>query len=172
MKLLQNVLHGAVAGAAGTTALNGVTYLDMAVRGRPASDTPQQAVEAMANRSGHPIPGDGEERQNRLTGLGSLGGTATGMAIGIIAGLVRPGLTRLPGPVAAVGLGLAAMALTDGSLVRLGLTDPRKWSATDWTSDVVPHLAYGAMTVATLRATDLGAASGPRRRPEHPGRSS
>jgi hypothetical protein len=156
MKLLRNAAHGAVAGAAGMTALNGVTYLDMAVRGRPASDTRQQAVEAMANRSGHPIPGDGEDRRNRLTGLGSLGGTATGMAIGVVAGLVRPGLARLPGPVAAVGLGLAVMAVTDGSLVRLGLTDPRKWSATDWASDVVPHLAYGAMTYVTLRATDVG----------------
>jgi hypothetical protein len=156
MKLLRNAAHGAVAGAAGTTALNGVTYLDMAVRGRPASDIPQQAVEAVANRSGRPIPGDGEDRQNRLTGLGSLGGIATGMAIGVVAGLVRPGLARLPGPLAAVGLGLAAMAVTDGSLVRLGLTDPRTWSATDWASDVVPHLAYGAMTYLTLRATDVG----------------
>jgi hypothetical protein len=36
----KGVLRGAAAGAAGTTALNAVTYLDMVVRGRPASDAP------------------------------------------------------------------------------------------------------------------------------------
>ena len=39
------ILRGAAAGAAGTTALNVVTYLDMAIRGRPASDTPERSVE-------------------------------------------------------------------------------------------------------------------------------
>jgi hypothetical protein len=39
-------LLGAAAGAAGTTALNTVTYLDMAVRGRPTSSTPEDIVEA------------------------------------------------------------------------------------------------------------------------------
>ena len=38
------MLRGAAAGAAGTTALNVVTYLDMAVRGRPASSTPERTV--------------------------------------------------------------------------------------------------------------------------------
>ena len=32
----RGLLRGAAAGAAGTTALNTVTYLDMVVRGRPA----------------------------------------------------------------------------------------------------------------------------------------
>ena len=36
----ENMLKGAVAGAAGTTVLNAVGYGDMAVRGRPASSTP------------------------------------------------------------------------------------------------------------------------------------
>ena len=34
------LLAGIAAGAAGTTALNATTYLDMALRGRPASRTP------------------------------------------------------------------------------------------------------------------------------------
>jgi hypothetical protein len=36
----------------------------------------------------------------------------------------------------------------------LGVTDPRAWSLVDWISDVVPHLAYGAVVKATLDAFD------------------
>ncbi len=35
--VFRRLLLGAAAGAAGTTALDAVTYLDMALRGRPAS---------------------------------------------------------------------------------------------------------------------------------------
>ena len=148
----QRLAWGAAAGAAGTTALNAVTYLDMALRARPASDTPQQAVDTLASKSGHPIPGDEETKQNRLGGLGPLSGIATGVTIGALAGLARPLLARLPAPVAAVLVGVVAMAATDSPLASLGLTDPRKWSGTDWASDLVPHLAYGAVTYTTLRA--------------------
>jgi hypothetical protein len=34
----------------------------------------------------------------------------------------------------------------------LGVTDPRTWSAVDWISDLVPHLAYGAVMTRTLDA--------------------
>jgi uncharacterized membrane protein len=34
----------------------------------------------------------------------------------------------------------------------LGLTEPRRWSATDWAADVVPHLVYGVTTHAALAA--------------------
>lgn len=54
-RMLKGLLRGAAAGAAGTTALNAVTYLDMAWRGRSSSTTPQQAVEELANRAGQPI---------------------------------------------------------------------------------------------------------------------
>ena len=60
------VLRGAAAGAAGTTALNAVTYLDMTVRGRGTSSTPEQTVEALETlipwlaeqgyRFGFPVP--------------------------------------------------------------------------------------------------------------------
>src|SRR6266536_4517209 len=63
---------GALAGAAGTTALNAATYLDMAMRARPASGTPQQAVAQLGERTGRPVTGTGEERDNRLAGLGPL----------------------------------------------------------------------------------------------------
>jgi hypothetical protein len=33
----------------------------------------------------------------------------------------------------------------------LGVTDPRSWSVTDWVSDLVPHLAYGAVAGGVLQ---------------------
>lgn len=146
------LLRGAVAGAAGTTALNAASYLDMAARARPSSSTPQQTVETLAERAGHPVPGDGEEKHNRLTGLGSLGGIATGVSIGSAAGLLGPLIRRLPLGLSSILLGGAAMALTDSSMVRLGITDPSSWSAEDWAADAVPHFAYGFVTAAALRA--------------------
>ncbi|HJQ00753.1 MAG TPA: hypothetical protein VJ851_04065 [Jatrophihabitans sp.] len=154
MNPIRTVARGVIAGAVGTTALNAVTYLDMAVRARPASEIPQQAIETMASRAGHPVPGTGAQKQNRLAGLGSLSGIATGVGIGMLAGLGRPVLSRLPAPIAALAIGVAAMVATNGSLVRLGLTDPRQWSWADWLSDLVPHLAYGAAGYATLRALE------------------
>ena len=56
MCMLENLIKGAMAGLAGTTALNAATYLDMVWRGRPASSTPEQVVEELAKRSGRAIP--------------------------------------------------------------------------------------------------------------------
>jgi hypothetical protein len=153
MTVAQRMLRGAAAGAVGTTALNAVTYLDMAVRGRPASDTPQRAVETLAAKIGHRVAGNGEQKANRLAGLGPLSGIATGVLIGVGVGLARPIVARLPPPVAAAVIGSVAMLLTDAPLTSLGLTDPTKWSGAEWAADLIPHLAYGAITYAALRAT-------------------
>ncbi|PZS16525.1 MAG: hypothetical protein DLM57_10200 [Pseudonocardiales bacterium] len=149
--MLKAVMRGAIAGAAGTTALNAVTYLDMAVRARPSSDTPQRAVATIAERAGHPVPGQGAERENRLGGLGPLAGIATGVGIGAAAGLLGPVVRRLPTVVGASLLGAAAMAGSDLPLTKLGLTDPSAWSKVDWLSDVVPHFAYGLITHKALQ---------------------
>src|SRR4051794_41635598 len=82
-------LRGAAAGAAGTTALNAVTYLDMAVRGRPASSTPSDTIERIADRAHVGIPGSGQQRANRVEGLAPLTGLATGVGLGAVIGLVR-----------------------------------------------------------------------------------
>ena len=148
------ILAGAAAGAAGTAALDAATYLDMAVRGRGSSGTPQQSVEAIEDRLPVSIPGEGETRDNRISGLGSLSGIATGVGVGVAFGLLRRVGLRLPTPVGAVVVGLAAMAATDTSMASLKVSDPRSWSATDWISDLLPHLAYGAVTYATLAALD------------------
>lgn len=150
--MFRALIRGAVAGAAGTTALNAATYVDMAVRARPSSSTPQQTVETLAERAGRPIPGEGEDRQNRLTGLGSLSGIVTGVGIGTAGGLFAPILRRLPLGLSSVLLGGAAMALTDTPMTKLGITDPTSWSAGDWASDALPHLVYGAVTVGAMRA--------------------
>ncbi len=156
--MFRALLRGAAAGAAGTTALNAVTYLDMAVRARPASSTPQQSVEVMAQKLGHPVPGEGERHENRLAGLGPLNGIAVGVGIGAVAGLLRPVLARLSLPVGATVIGAAALAAANIPMKRLGVSDPATWSAADWVSDVVPHAAFGLVTHATLRAVSPSSA--------------
>ena len=148
------VLRGAAAGAAGTTALNAVTYLDMAGRGRPSSSTPELTVEALAAKVHVPIPGDEPKRHNRVAGLGPLTGLAAGVGIGVLTGLVRAtGFRSRP----LVGTGLltaGVLVATNGPMTVLGITDPRTWSRTDWISDVVPHLAYGVVVKTTMDAFD------------------
>ena len=150
--LWRGVLRGAAAGAAGTTALNAVTYLDMVVRGRPASDAPEQLVRRLADRAGVDLPGGRKERSNRVAGLGPLAGTVTGVGVGALAGALRSAGLRLPTAVGGPLLGVAAMAASDVPLAALRVSDPRTWSAVDWVSDVVPHLVYGLITHATLAA--------------------
>jgi hypothetical protein len=152
-RLAGDAAMGAVAGAAATCALNATTYLDMAVRGRPPSSTPQRTVAAMAAARGWSIPGDDETRRNRLDGLASLSGMVTGVAAGVAYGVmnglgVRPG--RLTG---AVLSGAGVMAMTNASMASYGVTDPFSWSAEEWISDLVPHAVYGAILAATYAST-------------------
>lgn len=145
-------LRGAAAGAAGTTALNAVTYLDMAVRGRGTSSTPEQTVEAIAAKAHLPIPGEGETRENRVQGLGPLSGLAVGVGFGVLVGLARAAGVRF-GPLAGTALtSLGVLVVANGPMTVLGITDPRTWSTTDWASDLVPHLAYGAVVKTTMDA--------------------
>jgi len=149
--LLKGLAIGATAGAAGTTALNTVTYLDMVLRGRPASSTPEASVEALAKRTGVTIPGEGEKRQNRVSGLGPLLGIASGIGVGVLLGAAR-GFGVRPGLVVGSALaGTAALLAGNGPMTVLGVTDPRTWSPTDWVSDIVPHAVYGVVAAAVLR---------------------
>lgn len=150
MSGLRSILAGAAAGAAGTTALNAVTYLDIAVRARPTSSTPEDTVDKLANKAHLGIPGQGEDRDNRLAGLGPLAGIVTGVGIGALLGSAR-GLGWRPSPlVGAVVATALALVGANGPMIALGITDPREWDLDAWLSDVVPHLAYGAVTAATL----------------------
>ncbi len=152
------LLRGAVAGAAGTTALNAATFLDMTLRGRPASQTPQQVVEQAAGGLGVSIPGEPEQRDHRSNALGSL----LGIASGVSAGMALGGLRAVGGPRGPAGTVATAWVLAmlagNGPMTALGVTDPRTWRYSDWVADVLPHLAYAVAAAATLDAFD-GSAS-------------
>jgi hypothetical protein len=148
------VLRGAAAGAAGTTALNAVTYLDMVGRGRGTSSTPEQTVEALAEKAHVQIPGDEETRSNRVHGLGPLTGLVAGIGVGVLAGLARAAGFRTPPLVGTALTTVGVLVASNGPMTVLGVTDPRTWSTTDWVSDVVPHLAYAAVVRTTMDAFD------------------
>jgi hypothetical protein len=151
-RLIRGLLLGAVAGAAGTTALNALAYADMAVRGRPPSTTPEQSVERLAGTVGLSVPGPDEQRVHRTSGLGALLGMVTGTGVGALAGVARAAGLRVPLPVGAALTTTVAMLAANGPMTVLGVTDPRTWSPADWASDVVPHAGYGAVTALALRA--------------------
>jgi hypothetical protein len=154
MSIGKGLLVGVAAGAAGTTALNAVTYLDMAIRGRPASSAPETAVQTIGGKLGLEVPGDPDTKQHRTTGLGALLGIATGVGVGGVLGMVRAAGWRLPLSRSALVVSLAAMLGSDTPMVLLGISDARDWSVADWLSDLVPHLAYGLVTAATAQAMD------------------
>lgn len=150
MSLLSALAKGAAAGAAGTTMLNSVTYMDMAVRGRPVSSTPQDTVKKLADKAGVAIPGDEDARSNRIAGLGPLTGLGAGVGVGTALGIAR-WLGWRPHPVtAAVVATIGALVASNGPMTLLGVTDPRTWAFKDWVADIVPHLAYGAVTATVL----------------------
>ena len=151
---LRGLLHGAAAGAAGTTALNAVTYLDMAVRARPASSTPRDTVEALASRAGVEIPGDNESRSNRVDALGPLTGLAAGIGVGLLLGAARAAGWR-SGPIGTFAAAAATVLVAgNGPMTVLGITDPRSWNADAWLTDLVPHLAYAVVAAYVLDGLD------------------
>lgn len=148
--LWPGLLAGAAAGAAGTTALDVITYLDIAVRGRPTSTTPQRTVEAMSTLFGLTVPGSGDVLANRLLGLGALTGYAAGIGMGAILGLAYALGWRPRPPVAALVATAIALIGTNGPMTVLGVTDPRTWGVVGWVSDLIPHLGYGVVTALVL----------------------
>jgi hypothetical protein len=149
--MLREMLIGTAAGAIGTVALNAVTYGDMAVRGRPASNVPAQVAGKLADKAGADLSGEGEgsddsTAQNRRSGSGALQGYLVGLGIGTAYGLIRSGLRDVSKPRAGIALGLAAMAGSDVPSTVLGVSDPTSWGLNSWLSDLVPHLAYGLTT--------------------------
>jgi hypothetical protein len=134
-----------IAGAAGTTALNAATYLDMAVRGRPPSSSPQESVRRLAAKA-HIDLGEGEQAENRVSALGPLLGYLTGVGTAVAYAACR----RRDSRASALTLAALAMVGANAPMTLLRITDPRHWSASDWVADVLPHLAYGAVTAAAL----------------------
>ncbi|MEW1863361.1 hypothetical protein OG896_03045 [Streptomyces sp. NBC_00669] len=150
--MMRTLLRGGLAGAAGTTVLNAVTYGDMALRGRPASTVPEATVEALADRAGVTIDGTGQTRDNRVSALAALSGIATGVGVGTAVAVLRKAGVRLPLWAGGVLTGALAMAVTDLSMAELKVSDPRTWSGADWVSDAIPHLLYGLATYGVVTA--------------------
>ncbi|GII66052.1 hypothetical protein Skr01_61370 [Sphaerisporangium krabiense] len=146
----RHLAAGALAGAAGTTALYIVTYLDQAARGRSPSRLPARTAEKLAGKAGIGF-GDEERAPNREEAVGALLGILTGVGLGAAYGLLRTGVREVPEPVAGVGLGLAVTAGANTPMIALGLTDPRSWGAVGWLSDVIPHFTYGLVTAYAFR---------------------
>ncbi|MEU4678682.1 hypothetical protein [Micromonospora sp. NPDC023737] len=138
---------GAIAGAVGSTVLNVVTYLDMALRGRPASSTPEQVVGRLTDIA-HVSLGPAKAAENRRSGLGPLTGYATGIAAGVGFALLTRGRRQ---PIATAGplLGAGVMVMSNGPMTVLKVTDPRTWRRSDWIADIIPHLLYGLAATAT-----------------------
>ncbi len=151
---MNGIVRGALAGAAGTVALDAATYTDMALRGRGSSGTPASLVGVLADKLG--IVSLGSEAKddtasNRRSGLGALLGYATGVTVGVAYGAVR-GRRGDGSLLAGVAVGLAAMAASDVPIAVSGVSDPRTWGVSGWASDAIPHLVYGLFTVAAYDA--------------------
>lgn len=156
--MTNRILAGLIAGAAGTVALNVATYVDMFIRGRPASTLPAKVAGKLADEIGLPLDFDDddattEKRQsNREEALGALLGMANGLGIGVVYGVVRSVIPRPPAWMSGAALGALAMASSDYPATQLGLTNPRDWSGSDWAADVGPHMAYGVTTAVVFEA--------------------
>ena len=154
MNTLRRLAAGAVAGAAGTTALNTVTYLDMATRGRPASSTPEQTVDRMLSLAGLQLPGQEPQRGARRSGLGALLGSMAGVGAGVLMASARTSPGKRSSPVGTlVGTWSVAMLVGNGPMTLLGVTNPATWTRQDWLTDVVPHLAYAVAATTALELT-------------------
>jgi hypothetical protein len=151
MHLSNRILMGMVAGAVGTTMLNVVTYLDMAMRGRPPSEVPEKVVDELTNKLDLSLEGTGDREvaSNRRSTLGALMGFASGMAWGSIYGAVHPSVGKVPPAVRSAGLGMAVMAGNDAPAIAMRATDPTEWGVAGWISDITPHIVYGVATVAS-----------------------
>lgn len=147
--MADRAIAGIAAGAVGTTALNLATYLDMAVRGRPASEAPAETVKKLEEKAGVRLP---QPQSNRRQAVGALLGFVTGLGVGALYGVVRPSIRSIPVQLAGVGLGLAAMAGSDVPMTLLGVSDPKEWAPPDWLADLIPHLAYGFATAVVFDA--------------------
>ncbi|MFF4243367.1 hypothetical protein ACFYY2_02700 [Streptomyces sp. NPDC001822] len=150
IRLMRPLLYGAAAGAAGTTALNIVSYADMAIRGRAASNTPEVTLRRLAEKLHVPIPGEGTTLENRIAGLAPMTGFAAGLGMGAALALARAAGWRPSTAAQYTAASIGALIGTNGPMTVLGVTDPRTWGASDWVSDIVPHLAYAWVTVSVL----------------------
>jgi hypothetical protein len=88
---MRGLILGAIAGAAGTMALDIAGYADMAVRGRGSSGMPAEVIRRLAGKVGIAslgVPSDDADSatKNRRSALGALAGYKIGIMLGAIYG--------------------------------------------------------------------------------------
>lgn len=143
------ITAGMLAGAAGATAMNAVSYADQAVQGNASTTSPTggsvaETAREAGNSAGAPTDGA------KAGALGPLGGLGIGVGVGAVAGLIR-GSNATPPPVtAAIVTGLVAMGIGEGAAVATGAAKSDWASPANLLRDLVPHLAYGAVTAIAL----------------------
>lgn len=160
---------GLVAGAAGKAALDLTTYADMLIRGRPASKVPAKVARTLATdaltRFGDLVGEDPELLEGeadddqpgpRASAAGALSGYAIGLGLGVGYAMVRDRMATTDAAAPLLGgaaLGVLAMGGSDVPAVLTGATsDPRRWPASSWLADILPHLAYGLATALSVEA--------------------
>jgi hypothetical protein len=150
----RRVAQGAIAGVVGKAALDATTYGDMLVRGRASSGVPAETAGAAAEKLGLHRAFNPEKKKGRARreALGALLGAATGATAGVAYAIATGGRGIHPLAVAGPAIGVSAMAAANLPATVTGATNPARWSATDWLSDVVPHLVFGAVVAATFDA--------------------
>jgi hypothetical protein len=137
--------------------VNVITYADMFVRARPASQMPGKAAERIAAIVGVEFAKPGERTEKlevRRDSAGALLGYSIAIGFAVAYAALRRLGVRLPVPVGGVLLGGAAMAASDSIATGIGVTDPRAWGVGGWTIDAVSHAAFGVAAAATLELVD------------------
>jgi hypothetical protein len=151
MNALSRMVLGKLAGLAGTASLDAVTYLDMAIRGRPPSELPDKMVRKLAELAGceefaKPAEELDDRARQQRAGIAALLGYADGAGSGVLFGLVRPYIRGIPCFWAGIGLAGFTALMSEGLAAKLGQTDPSSWPASAWIEDIVPRCVYGWVT--------------------------
>jgi hypothetical protein len=154
---MRGLTLGAVAGAAGTAALDIMSYGDMALRGRAPSDMPAEVVRRVSEKVDFvPLSVPSEQAddvtKNRRSAMGALSGYSIGIGIGALYGAFAYAIPPEKRGTFNQSLVLAgiAMAASDVPAQLLGATNVKEWTPASWASDIVPHIAYGIITAAVF----------------------
>jgi hypothetical protein len=148
-----SLLRGLISGAAGTVAINVVTYGDMLARGRAPSRVPERAAERLASLAGSAIlTGDGEREMHRRCAAGALLGYADGLCTGAAYGALKHTIPGLWWPVGATLLFAWTLLGAEGIATRLGATNLFEWTLTEWIEDAIPRAFFAAVTALAYEA--------------------
>ncbi len=151
------MIAGFLAGAAGEFAANVLTFGEMFIRARPASQMPTKTAARLADVAGLELAQPGErpdKATNRQEAAGGLLTYLVALSTALLYAAVRRAGLRLPVPVAGLLVGAAAMAAADTTATVVGATDPKEWGVDGWLLDIASHAAYGIAVAATVEGLD------------------